>query len=117
MEKKRRFYQSHKEPYVWDPKKNKLLASFVDGQFITQDADVAKTLLGLGYKEVGLRDESPPLMPPPPIQFGDSPDVGVMDDGDSTPPEATEKVTKPKTKPKAGKGKGKGTSKAISRRR
>ena len=68
MEQKRRFYQSGLARIVWDAINNRVLAQFVEGQFYTEQKEVAVVLLKLGYKEVGLEDQAPPYISPlPPI--------------------------------------------------
>lgn len=55
-----RFYRSNLETIVWDPERNKPLAHFVQGEFITNDPRVAEKLLELGYPRVPLEATNPP---------------------------------------------------------
>jgi len=66
---KRRFYRATLPTYVWDPDKDKPLAEFVDGQFFTEDDEVAQKLLDAGYPEVSLEATHPPeiIFPAVPI--------------------------------------------------
>ena len=45
-----KFYQSGKERLVWSPERNKAIAEFLGGEFETDDPDVQKQLLALGYQ-------------------------------------------------------------------
>ena len=65
---RRKFYRGRLATIVWDPAAEKSLAEFKDGQFVTTDDKVAEKLLALGYKEVGLSDLKPPVLPEEPIQ-------------------------------------------------
>jgi hypothetical protein len=71
---KRRFYRATLPTYVWDPDKDKPLAEFVDGQFFTEDDEVAQKLLDAGYPEVSLEATHPPeiIFPAVPIVTPDA---------------------------------------------
>jgi hypothetical protein len=73
---KRRFYRATLPTIVWDPNENKALAKFINGTFTTEDEDVAEILLSKGYPEVGLDQESPPMIIPAPVE--DIGDVRIM---------------------------------------
>ena len=65
---KRKFYRGRLATIVWDPAAERSLAEFKDGQFETTSNEVAEKLLSLGYKEVGLKDLRPPVLPEEPVQ-------------------------------------------------
>jgi len=70
----RRFFRATLPTIVWNPKEDRALAEFVNGQFTTEDEEVAETLLSLGYPEIGLDDEAPPMIIPAPVkEIGDVP--------------------------------------------
>lgn len=71
---KRRFYRATLPTIVWNPKTNKALVEFVNGQVITEDEEVIKVLIGMGYPEVALDAVNPPeiIFPAVPI---DTPDA------------------------------------------
>jgi len=58
--KMRRFYRSNLATIVWDPKNNRALVEFVNGQFYTEDQSVAERLVELGYPEIPLDLKEPP---------------------------------------------------------
>lgn len=60
QQKLRRFYRSNLPTIVWDPKHNRALCEFVDGQFYTEDPEVASILTDKGYPEVALDQTTPP---------------------------------------------------------
>lgn len=60
MANKRRFYRANLAAVVWDAERNRSMAEFIDGQFITTNKSVADKLLELGYPEVDLKTENPP---------------------------------------------------------
>lgn len=76
---KRRFYRGKLPTIVWDPEAGKPLAEFVRGQFITKSDEVAEKLVSLGYREVALDAQRPPLLPEEPVQ--DVGDVRIMSGG------------------------------------
>jgi len=55
-----RFYRSNLATIVWNPEKNKALCEFVDGQYYTEDAQVAQKLADLGYPQIPLDLDEPP---------------------------------------------------------
>lgn len=55
-----RFYRSNLESVIWDAENDCPLAKFVNGEFITTDAGIAKKLEALGYPRVGINDAEPP---------------------------------------------------------
>ena len=76
---RRKFYRGRLATIVWDPAADKPLAVFEGGQFITMSDKVAEKLLDLGYKEVGLKDLKPPILPEEPIQ--DVGNIKIMSGG------------------------------------
>lgn len=80
MGKKRKFYRATLPTIVWDPVNKKALAEFVNGQFITEDEDVAELLKDRGYPEVKLDVENPPELIPDPVPIV-SPDVKILPSG------------------------------------
>lgn len=76
---RRKFYRGRLATIVWDPAAERSLAEFKDGQFETTDDEVAEKLLSLGYKEVGLKDLRPPVLPEDPIQAAEN--VKVLSGG------------------------------------
>ena len=76
MGKKWRFYRALLPTIVWNPKTDSPLAEFVNGQFTTEDEDVAKVLAGMGYPEVSLDAKYPPEIIPEPVPI-DTPDVDL----------------------------------------
>lgn len=68
---KRKFYRANLPNVVWNPETSKPLASFVRGQFTTEDESVAAILVEKGYPEIELDAETPPPIPDPPVQTGD----------------------------------------------
>jgi hypothetical protein len=85
MGKKRKFYRATLPTIVWNPKAGRALAEFVNGQFETEDDEVADTLKGMGYPEVKPDATEPPMLIPDPVPIK-QPDVKVM------APNVTEKV-------------------------
>lgn len=77
---KRKFYRGKLSTVVWNPSTGRPLATFVKGQFVTEDDAVADVLTSKGYHEVSLRISTPPELPEDPIQ-GTSQDVKVMGGG------------------------------------
>jgi hypothetical protein len=74
-----RFYRSNLETIVWDKEKNCALAEFVNGQFVTDDPEVAQVLLDLGYPRIPLDATSPPdIMYPKGSILEDNKDVNVL---------------------------------------
>jgi hypothetical protein len=55
-----RFYRSNLATVVWNPEKDKPLATFVKGQFYTKDPVVAQKLTEMGYPQVSLDANTPP---------------------------------------------------------
>jgi hypothetical protein len=76
MGKKRRFYRALLPTVVWNPKTDTPLAEFANGQFITDDDEVSKVLIGMGYPEVALDAKYPPEIIPEPVPI-DTPDVNL----------------------------------------
>lgn len=56
----KKFYRSNLSTIVWDKDKQKPMADFSEGYFITEDENVIKVLKGLGYPEVPLDSTEPP---------------------------------------------------------
>lgn len=71
---KRRFYRATLPTIVWNPDEDKPLAEFVDGQFFTEDDEVAAKLTAMGYPEVSLDATHPPeiIFPAVPINTPDA---------------------------------------------
>jgi len=80
MGKKRKFYRATLPTIVWNPKEGRALAEFVNGQFETEDDEVAETLKDIGYPEVKLDAIDPPILIPDPVPIS-QPDVKVMPQG------------------------------------
>lgn len=55
-----RFYKSKLPTIVWNPKTGKKLADFNKGHCITDDLEVAQTLLDKGYPQIPVDAEAPP---------------------------------------------------------
>lgn len=64
---KRRFYRATLPTIVWNPEKDKPLAEFRDGQYYTEDEEIAKKLIAMGYPEVSLEATQPPEIIPAPV--------------------------------------------------
>ncbi len=71
---KRRFYRATLPTIVWNPEKDKPLAEFVDGQYYTEDEEIANKLIAMGYPEVSLDATQPPEIIPAPVPI-DTPDA------------------------------------------
>lgn len=77
-----RFYRSNLATIIWDPPNNKPLAEFVDGQFYTEDAEVAQKLIEAGYPQVDLKATEPPnIMFEKGRSLAEGENVGVMAKG------------------------------------
>lgn len=66
--RKRKFYKANLPTVVWDPQNDRALAEFIEGQYVTKSERVAARLIELGYPEVELDAEVPPVMPEPAVQ-------------------------------------------------
>jgi hypothetical protein len=107
---KRKFYRANLPTIVWNPELKKPLAKFEKGQFVTEDDEVAKKLIEIGYPEVELDASRPPAIPDPPIQGKDAdvrlmgpkvvePVVGTEPKGEQAVSTETEEETEPEIKP------------------
>jgi hypothetical protein len=68
---KTKFFRSGLASVIWDKERNKVLARFEEGQFVTSDARTIKLLKEAGYPTVPLNAKAPnrvlqenPVMPP-----------------------------------------------------
>jgi len=107
---KRKFYRGRLATIVWDPAADKPLATFENGQFTTEDEQIAETLLGMGYHEVGLTDKKPPVLPEEPVK--DVGNIKVLSGGMSEKVELANLEAAKEVKEPAGSEEGKGTPKA-----
>ncbi len=76
--KPRKFYKAKLPGVVWDLENDKVLARFERGQHTTEDERTAEILRDMGYPEVALDAETPPILPDPPLQPKESSDVRIL---------------------------------------